>query len=138
MSVNRATLETIRVLWRRPDTMELWGIPYDMREGQAPRDLYNGRRIPDTCAIAAGRYGATIHAPGVREDWIYLGAPGWWGSLSAHEQALIEAYLAKIAFADGIPSSPGEWLKIRRCRGCSCVVPIGDGVCDDCMESPRE
>lgn len=55
-------LPTIRTLYRQPDTLSLWGIPYVMREGQTPRDIWNAPR-PDLLAQAAGRYGATMHAP---------------------------------------------------------------------------
>ena len=33
-------LESIKVLFRAPDSLTLYGISYDMREGQAPGDLW--------------------------------------------------------------------------------------------------
>jgi hypothetical protein len=100
-------LTTIRVLWRQPDTMALWGIPYEMREGQSPYDLWKSTREPDTRKIAAGWYGATLVVPGPRQNWIWLGTPGWWGNLSILEQATIQAFLKPLA--GHIPGSPCEW-----------------------------
>jgi hypothetical protein len=131
--ITNILLATIRVLWRRDDTMELWGIPYNMRPEQSPRDLYMGRRIPDTLALARGYYGATIKAPGVREDWIYLGAPGWWGHLSDIEQQTIQAFLAPLRAAGVVPEGPCEWAPIKnplsrlRCasmKSSECAEPI--------------
>jgi len=108
------TLGSIQVIWRRPDTMELWGIPYPMRPGQSPRDLYEGRKIPDTIRAAQGWRGAMISAPGVREDWIYLGAPGWWGSLTEENQRAVTSWLDLVT--DGhprlLPQGPGEWIDL--------------------------
>lgn len=55
MDVNK--LQTVRVLWCEPETLRLWGIPYDLRPGQQPRDLWR--------ESAAWRGGA-------RADWIQL------------------------------------------------------------------
>ena len=35
-------LDSVVILWRQPDTLALWGIPYKMREdgGQQPYDLW--------------------------------------------------------------------------------------------------
>lgn len=130
MTITNVLLATIRVLWRRADTMELWGIPYDMRPGQSPRDLYMGRRIPDTLAQARGYHGATIKEPGVREDWIYLGAPGWWGHLTAEEQRTVEAFLAPLRALGLVPGGPYEWAPIQnplsRLR-CASMKVSGEG-----------
>jgi hypothetical protein len=88
-------LVTIRVLYREPDTMSLWGIPYEMRKavGQQPRDI------------------DIYH----RRGWIWLGSPGWWGSLSAEEQLAVSAWLA--ALPEGcIPEGPCEWCSLAEWR----------------------
>ena len=112
------TLATIRVLYRAPDTLALYGIPYYMRPGQSPRHLWESNSIPDTIATAQGWYGRTISSPGPRADWIWLGSPGWWGHLSEAEQKTIAAWLAPLRALDVIPSGPCEWSEIPACAGC--------------------
>ncbi len=98
-------LETIRVLWRQPDVLALWGVPYDMRKGQSPRDVWEGRRAPFN--------GISLRAPGPSDGWIWLGSPGWWGPYPAgsSERAAIESFLAKLPEST-IPNRPYEWLRI--------------------------
>lgn len=106
--VTPATLASIRVLYRQPDTMGLWGIPYDMREGQSPRDLLPRHLSGDL----------TLRKPWHREDytppspWIWLGSPGWWGHLTKEEQALISAFLAK--HRENVPGSAHEWSTLTK------------------------
>lgn len=85
-------LGPIRVLWRQPDTMALWGIPYRMRHdiGQSPGDLYEAR---NTCG------------------WVWLGSPGWYGSYSSGEIQKVVSFLSY--HADMIPDNPGEWTEIE-------------------------
>lgn len=104
-------LPTIRTLYRQPDTLSLWGIPYAMREGQTPRDIWNAPR-PDLLAQAAGRYGATMHAPGPQPDWVWLGCPGWWGSIDdSRDQRAIVEWLATLG--DSVPVNPCEWASVQ-------------------------
>lgn len=86
-------LNTIRVLYRQPDTMALYGIPYEMRRDvrQEPRHLIAGN-------------GGSI--PG---DWIWLGSPGWYGSMTADEVAAVKLWLLVIGET---PDWPGEWLEL--------------------------
>lgn len=90
----RATSENlarVRVLFRQSDLMSLWGIPYEMRPGgQQPRDIDE-------------RW---------RDDWIWLGQPGWFGSMSADEIATTKEFLAK--HTDEIPRGPNEWTTLGR------------------------
>lgn len=104
-------LPSIRVLWRQPDTLALWGIPYDMRPGQSPHHLWNAPR-PDTLARAAGRYGAMMHSPGPLEGWVYLGSPGWWGTIAQDDQQQIAAWLAELG--DMVPGNPCEWVAVSQ------------------------
>lgn len=85
-------LHTIRVLYRQDDTMSLWGIPYDMRPGQQPRDIGQAHR----------------------GSWIWLGSPGWWGNYTAAERRQIETFLASVK--DRIPQGPNEWDTIADAR----------------------
>lgn len=105
-------LNSIRTLYRQPDTLALWGIPYDMRPGQNPRDLWNASRPDVLLARAGGRLGAMMHAPGPLDDWIYLGCPGWWGSIEEADQKRIAAWLAR--HAELVPENPCEWSRVRR------------------------
>lgn len=90
----RATPENlakIKVLFRTSDTLILWGICYEMRAdvGQAPRDI----------------------AEDLRGDWIYLGQPGWFGSMTRDEVDATKAFLAE--HADEIPEGPNEWTRLE-------------------------
>lgn len=98
-------LQTIKVLWRQPDTLTLWGIPYRMREdvGQQPYDLWKAHR--DYVLPKPGWYGSKQID---LSDWIYLGEPGWYGNLSKEDQAAIEQFLAK----HDVPGGPCEWSDI--------------------------
>lgn len=82
-------LREVQVLWRQPDTMALWGIPYGMRPGQSPYDL---------------------HRAGNTRGWIWLGSPGWWGSLSRKDQEEIQSWLATL---EDIPQGPAEWVDVE-------------------------
>jgi len=105
-------LASIRVLWRRPDSMELWGIPYPMRPGRSPRDLWESTWIPDTCKTAAGYLGRFLTVPGPRDGWIWLGCPGWWGHLPEEHQAAIQTYLKPLKAQGLVPGGPGEWVEL--------------------------
>ena len=94
-------LKAIRVLWRQPDTLALWGIPYEMRPGQEPINLWRARQ--EYVAPRPGHYGAKQ----IELNWVWLGSPGWWGSLSTDERREVETFLAK--HKDYIPKGPGEW-----------------------------
>lgn len=87
--ITQAKLDTIRILYCAPDTLSLWGIPYQMREGQAPRDIYE-------------RF---------RGDWIWLGTPGWFGTMTEREIVIVKASLNVVK--DNIPQNPHEWTLIR-------------------------
>jgi hypothetical protein len=105
-------LDSIVVLWRQPDTLALWGIPHGMRAGQSPRDLWEGRAIPDDLRRAAGHHGAMLPAPGPRDGWVWLGQPGWWGSLAREDRLAVEDFLGRLATAGLVPEGPGEWCRI--------------------------
>lgn len=49
------------------------GIPYDMREGQAPRDIL----------------------PRYRDAWVWLGSPGWYGDMTKEQKALAVAVVPR-------------------------------------------
>lgn len=112
--ISRQNLSAIKILYRQPDTMALWGLPYDLRPGQSPRHLWDSRTIPDTCAQAAGRYGFTLAAPGPREGWIWLGSPGWYGTMTRRDQVRVRAFLDQ--HDEFVPGGPGEWCVLPRAR----------------------
>jgi hypothetical protein len=105
-------LASIRVLWRQPDVMALWGIPYPMRPKQSPMNLWESTKVPDTAKHAAGHYGHFLATPGPREGWIWLGSPGWWGHLTPAQQAAIATYLEPLQARDLIPVGPNEWIEL--------------------------
>jgi hypothetical protein len=85
-------LASIIVLYRRPDTLALYGLPYELRHniGQEPRHLWRSYGPPDA--------------------WIYLGSPGWWGEISSDGQAAVKAYLRTLH----TPDDPGEWCYVAK------------------------
>ena len=102
-------LASIRVLWRQPDTLCLWGIPYDMRAdvGQTPNHLWRAREAhvpPKPGHIGSKQVDLS--------DWIWLGSPGWWGNKSRADIDAIKAWLALSHVKQAIPSGPCEWSYI--------------------------
>lgn len=112
--VTVSDLATICVLFRAPDTLTLYGIPYDMKPGQQPGDIWRGRRLQDP---AAPHYvlGATVSVPGPASDWIWLGQPGWWSNLTREEQRAISEWLEKLG--DVVPVNPYEWTTLGKLSG---------------------
>ena len=82
--------------------MALYGIPHDMRPGQAPRDLL----------VRSSSFKTGIHYADVPDSWMYLGAPGWWGSIGAERAKEIQTFLDLVS--DCVPQGPGEWDRIPR------------------------
>lgn len=80
-------LSGIRVLWRAPNTLDLWGLPYDLRPGQTPYDLFKASKI-----LHPTRGFLTSIA-----DWVWLGQPGWWGHYDQNQQNAIKVFLEKHA-----------------------------------------
>lgn len=78
-----------KVLFRDPVGTGLWAIPYDMREGQQPGDLWRARNT---------------------KDWVWLGSPGWYGNMSKGEIEVAKAFVAK--HSGNIPREPYEWTKL--------------------------
>jgi len=111
--VTRERLQTIRTLWRQPDTMTLWGLPYRMRPGgsQTPYHLFKAERD-----WKRPRFDDRI---GPRQidlsDWIYLGEPGWWGSRTREEQGHISKFLDEVR--ECVPDSPAEFSPIPCSEG---------------------
>jgi len=103
--MNNAPLESIRVLYRVGDATELWGIPYDMRPGQSPRDLWKAHH--EYVPPRPGWYGSRQIS---LSDWIYLGSPGWYGSLPCERVEQIKTFLEK--FKEYVPGWPHEWARL--------------------------
>ena len=98
-------LETIRVLFREPLVLTLWGIPYDMRPGQSPRDLWKAHH--EWTAPRPGHYGSPQVSLG---DWIYLGHPGWFGSLPKDRIEAVKAFLERVK--EHVPGNDNEWTQL--------------------------
>jgi hypothetical protein len=79
------------VLWRQPDILTLWGIPYAMRPGQSPADIFAAQPFP-----RPGWLGSSGRAAGPREGWRII---------SAGEAA---------SYGDAVPQAPGEWSRLVR------------------------
>lgn len=117
MNPTPENLAQIRVLYRQPDTLALWGIPYDMRAdvGQQPRDIERARE-ENNDGLYRKNWARTLPRPTYQdphEGWVWLGQPGWWGSYEAGspERVAVEAFLAELP-PDVIPQGPCEWTKV--------------------------
>ena len=82
-------LDSVQILFRQNDTMSLWGLPHGLRPGQSPRDL---QEVNNT------------------KGWIWLGTPGWWGSISRSDIEKIRKFLEGVG--DMVPFHPGEWSTV--------------------------
>lgn len=98
-------LAGIRVLWRAPDTLTLWGLPYDLRPGQTPYDLFKASQKPHPTHPERGFLTSIA-------DWVWLGQPGWWGHLDKPSQEMVEKFLEK--HRDNIPSNPPEYAYLTK------------------------
>lgn len=83
-------LAGVKALFRQPDSLGLWGVPYEMRPRQQPGDLWRA---------------------GNTKGWVYLGHPGWWGSLERSDQEAIKAFLEPYERAGLVPGSAYEWSR---------------------------
>lgn len=81
-------LSNIRVLYRDVNC-QLYGLPYDLRPGQSPRDLQRA---------------------GKTQGWIWLGGGGWWGNMSEEDQRACQAFLSQ--HADVVPRNPYEYSTV--------------------------
>lgn len=93
-----SSFDTIRVLFLSPN-FGLYGIPYDMRPGQQPGDLWRSTSYPDTLSR---KLGARISAPGPRADWILL---------DRKDPAVREFLRGK-----DVPDHPYEWTTVSAGR----------------------
>jgi hypothetical protein len=91
MTITAQKLAKVRVLYREPDSMSLWGIPYAMRTGQEPRHLREA---------------------GNTKGWLWLGCPGWYGNMAKAEQALVQDYVAQARAGGLVPEWPNEYSEV--------------------------
>jgi hypothetical protein len=102
-------LAKIRVLYRKPLTLALYGIPYEMRPGQSPRDIERGVQEARDHWYRL-HPSAKMHSPFPTDftaEWIWLGSPGWWGEISAEDRTVIEPWIRGLG--DLVPTFSGEW-----------------------------
>lgn len=113
-AISKADLDKIVVLWRQPDLSALWGIPYAMRMecGQTPKHLWDAHK-----SFYDKPIGNRVYArrnPIDLSDWIWLGQPGWWGSLLPEERATIEVWLSPLEMFGLVPKGPCEFVDLRK------------------------
>jgi len=96
VSAVSGSLSKIKVLYRSDYSLDLWGIPYQMRRdvGQQPRDILS-------------KY---------RSDWIWLGSCGsyghGWARLSDERIKEIESFLEPLREKGLVPGNPHEWTDL--------------------------
>lgn len=83
-------LKQIRVLYRKDDSLTLYGIPYEMKPGQAPKDILE-------------RY---------RGAWFYLGEPGWYGNMTTWQMKTVRDFVDRLEAQGLVPNGPHEWLTL--------------------------
>jgi hypothetical protein len=112
--IAKTDLDKIVVLWRQPDLLALWGIPYAMREscGQTPKHLWDARRSFYEKPIANRTYAR--RDPTNLDDWIWLGQCGWWGSLLPEERVAIEVWLSPLEMLGLVPKGPCDFVDLRK------------------------
>ncbi len=112
--LTKEKLDKIVVLWRQPDLMALWGIPYSMREecGQTPKHLWDARHRFYEKPISNRVYARSN--PTNLDDWIWLGSPGWWGGHLPESQVAIEIWLAPLKVLDLIPMDEMAFVDLRK------------------------
>lgn len=96
MSAVSGDLSKIKVLYRSDYSLDLWGIPYQMRRdvGQQPKDIL----------------------PKYRNEWIWLGSCGsyghGWSRLSDERVKEIESFLEPLRKKGMVPGNPHEWIDL--------------------------
>lgn len=105
-TVTAERLVEIRVLFRAPDLDGLWGIPYSMRPGQQPGDIWRAHHKWET--PQPGWYGSRQVDI---SDWLWLGQAGWYGSMSQEEIQAMRYYLRTLP-AQAIPLYSNEWCDL--------------------------
>lgn len=109
VKITREVLDSIQVLYRDPDRGSLYGIPYEMREGQSPTDLWRGRTRQDPLHMPPTYLGYTIPDPGPREGWVWLPHTSYRAHLSEEEKCLLEEFMAEVG--DWEPKTYFEWVR---------------------------
>jgi len=106
--VGRKNMKKIKVfaLFRAPDTMALWGVTHPLRPGQSPGDLFRAQR--DWTPPPPGTVGSSKQP---HLGWVWLGSPGWWGSMPKERRKLVEEFAEKHPTL--IPESPFEWTDLE-------------------------
>ncbi len=91
--ISEERLSEIKIIFCAPYTLGLYGIPYEMRRdvAQEPRHLWRFERT---------------------EGWIWLGTPGWYGSMTAETIERVKRYLDERRALDQIPRNPYEWCRV--------------------------
>lgn len=98
-------LGAVRLLWRQPDSGALWGLPYEMRRGQSPYDLWRAEH--EFVPLPQGTYGSKKID---LSDWVYLGGAGPYAS--KEDRILVEAFLDPLRDKDLIPLNSCEWTRL--------------------------
>lgn len=99
-------LSQIKVLYRDAN-MNLWGIPYQMRPGQSPSDLFKANRAYQ--APKPGHYGSKQVS---LDDWRWLGSPGWYGAMTNEARAATVAFLTPWQISGWVPREGQEWTDL--------------------------
>lgn len=113
--ITQETIDGIRTVFRDASSGSLWGIPYTMNHeiGQTPKHIWDGRTMPDPMHPPPTYIGYTIPDPGPAPDWVWLGTPGWFGSMNREEIELVKAFQERLRAEDLMSQWPGEWQEVE-------------------------
>lgn len=106
-SITREKLANIAVLYREKINLTLWGIPYEMREGQQPSDLK--RAYDNYVPPKPGHYGSSNID---LSDWICLGYPGSTHTRLVEEAEVLREFMTMWKAVGAIPEGHDEWTRL--------------------------
>ena len=86
----------VHALYRQNISLSLFGILYELRPGQSPRDILQG------CSNRGEAF---------PEDWVWLGSPGWWADMPKERKEAVQAFMRE--HPDAAPENPGEFCELK-------------------------
>lgn len=107
------SFEHIRVLWRHPYNGWLYGVPYEMRPGQSPTDIFRGKGHREPCMNFIGDGSGRLVSG---ERWVDEVVPSDWMLLSESDPQT-RAWLRAVEDRDGrgtVPCRAYEWAAINK------------------------
>jgi len=105
-------LDRVEIFFRAPYNLYLFGIPYRMREGQQPGDLWRAEDEWEERHGAPKPWGYGSPKPDILKGWLLIPEPGTgtFDKLASEDQRRVRAFLARHRVA--VPQNPSEWSEL--------------------------